>query len=480
MKPKYIAAIEIGSSRIKGIVGTVDDTSAITVLAIEEVDSGETVRYGRVQNAREVGSMVNEIIRRLENNPKVVLGQISAVFVANGGRSLSSAMAQADVNLGGEAEITLQILERLRKEARYNLATDRDVLAIAPRRFVVDNSEVRKIIGVFGNNIRGEFTIVTVSPENRRALDRVNIESHNRAIPREYITRLLAQSEMALTDSDRQLGCLFTDFGSETTTVAIFRNGSLQAAVTLPMGSANITRDLCAGLSITAESAENIKITKGQAVVERVNLQVPDDETREIINYVSARTGEIIANINNFIEQAGFKPSELAAGAVVAGGGARLKGFNEMLEAQTKLKVRQAAVDSSILLPDKMMNASDHFDVISLVKYAAAHSDVSCVTFPDRTVETPAVQPAQEPEYPKEPANPQNRTGRRIVPGLNDPDLLKDDLDEEIVEQPNNINEDPDLDTIKPAETATQTRINLLKRFRNWIAPTVDNIDDEE
>lgn len=481
MKPKYIAAIEIGSSRIKGIVGSIDETSAITVLAIEEVDSGGTVRYGRVQNAREVSTMVNEIVRRLENNPKVAPGQISAVFVANGGRSLSSAMSEANVKLEGEAEVTQQTLERLRKEARYNLATDRDVLATASRRFIVDNSEVKakKIIGTFGRNIHGEFTIVTTSPENRRALERVNIESHGKAIPREYLTRLLAQSEMALTDSDRDLGCLFIDFGAETTTAAIFRNGVLQAAITLPMGSANITRDLSSGLSITQESAENIKITKGQAMAERVNMQVPDDETREIINYVSARTGEIIANINNFIELAGFKPSELAAGAIVAGGGSRLKGLHDMLEAQTKLKVRPAVVDSSIMMPDNSMNASIHFDVISLLRYAAAHSDISCITYPEPVapvIERPVhTTVAQTQETVRQTAGK-----RKIIPGLNDSNLLQDDMDEEVVEQPANVNEDPDLDDIAPAATPIETRRNLLKRIKDWIAPPVDNIDDDE
>lgn len=481
MKPKYIAAIEIGSSRIKGIVGSIDETSAITVLAIEEVDSGGTVRYGRVQNAREVSTMVNEIVRRLENNPKVAPGQISAVFVANGGRSLSSAMAEANVKLDGEAEVTQQTLERLRKEARYNLATDRDVLAIASRKFIVDNSErsVKKIIGTFGRNIHGEFTIVTTSPENRRALERVSIESHGQSIPREYLTRLLAQSEMALTDSDRALGCLFIDFGAETTTAAIFRDGVLQAAITLPMGSANITRDLSSGLSITQECAENIKVTKGQAMAERVNMQVPDDETREIINYVSARTGEIIANINNFIELAGFKPAELAAGAVIAGGGSHLKGLPEMLEAQTKLKVRPAAVDSSILMPDRNMNASHHFDVISLLRYAAAHSDISCISFPE-PVAVAVERPVQATTSHPQDAYRQPAGKRKVIPGLNDSNLLQDDMDEEVVEQPDNVNEDPDLDDIKPAATSNETRKNLLRRFRDWIAPTVDNIDAED
>lgn len=469
---KYIAAIEIGSSRIKGIVASVDDTAAITVLAVEELDSGETVRYGRVQNAREVSLRVNEIIQRLENSPKVAPGRISAIFVANGGRSLSSAFAEATVKLGGEAEINDQTLQRLHKEARYNLATDREILAIAPRRFSVDGAEVKKIIGAFGNVVRGEFTFLTASPENRRALDRVKIESQGNDIPRDYVTRLLAQTEMALSDSDRQVGCVYIDFGAETTTIAVFREGALMMAATLPMGSANITRDLCAGLSITAETAENIKITKGKAVVERVNIQAPDDETREIINYVSARAGEIVANINNCIAQAGFKPADLAAGIVLSGGGARMTGFAEMLEAQTRMKVRRAAVDASILSTDPRIIPAEHFDIIALVKYAAAHSGINCI---DR----PAI--SATPEEPGE--ETQRHTAARTAGSrrrdidLDDPDLLSDDEDEEDFEQPDNVNDDPD-ELPEPGLDAPTTRENLLKRLRNWIAPKV--VDDND
>ena len=469
MRPRYISAIEIGSSRIRGIVASVDDTSSISVLAVEEVDSGETVRYGRVQNAREAGALVNEIIRRLENNPRVAPGRISQLFVANGGRSVSSAHAEATVHFDGEAEITAQTLERLHNEARYNLATDRDVLAIAPRRFTVDNSEVKKIVGAFGKNIHGEFTIVSASPENRRALDRVALTSQGEEIRREYVTRLLAQSEMALTDSDRQLGCLLVDFGAETTTLVIFRDGALQAVQTLPMGSANITRDLSAGLSITAESAENIKITKGKAVGERVNMQAPDEQTREIINYVSARVGEIIANINAFIDKAGFKASELAAGAVVTGGGAKLNGFSEMLEVQTKLKVRPAAVDASIMmLADG--NAADNFDMISLVKYAGAHSDLDCLSFPASYAEETEKAAASAPA-------PAQAPPRRRVPSLDDDDLLKDDLDDDELDQPDNINADTNLDDIPQEATAKETRKSLLKRLADWLAPQQEEDD---
>ncbi len=473
MKPQYIAAIEIGSSRIKGIVAAIDETASIAVLAVEEIDAGDTVRYGRVQNAREASQLVNEIIRRLENNQRVAPGRISSIFVALGGRSLCSFASDATIKMGGDAEITRQTLERMHQEARYNLATANDVLAIAPRRYMVDNAEVKKIVGAYGNVIRGEFTILTASPDNRRALDRIDIQSQGNTVPRDYITRLLAQCEMGLSDSDRQLGCMFVDFGAETTTMAIFRNGALQAAATLPMGSANITRDLCAGMSVTAERAESIKISKGRAVADRVNLPATDDETREIINYVSARSGEIIANITNFMEQAGFKASELSAGIVITGGGSRLKGFNEMLESQSKLKVRQAAVDASIRMASPDITPAENFDVISLVKYSAARTESSCLSFPEPVAPAAsdfAGRPATSGQTP-------SQGGRRQAPGYDDPHLLDDDMDDDY-QQPDNVNGDTDLDDIPQGKTAKATRESLLKRFSNWLKPPVGEDDD--
>ncbi len=469
MDPQYIAALEIGSSKIKGIVAAVDATAAITVLAVEECPTGGNVRYGRVQNAREVSDMADDIIRRLENRPGITPNRISSIFVANGGRSLSSAQAEATIRQGGDAEVTPLTLERLHKEARFNLATDAEVLAIAPRKYTTDGTEVKKIVGSFGNAIHGEFTFLTCSPENVRNLDRVKITSHGQEIHREVITRLLAQCEMALTDSDRQLGCLFIDFGAETTTLAVFRDGALQLASTLPMGSYNITRDLSVGLSTTEDSAENIKINKGIATAERIALETPDLETREIINFVSARSGEIIANIVHRLNQGGFKPADLPGGIIITGGGSRLRGFNEMLESQTHMKVRPAAVDRSIRMAVPGAIAADNFDVIALVKYAAAHTDTNCLT---RTTETTHTEVTGNPGRPIQP-------GTRKNVGLDDPDLLKDDEMDEELDQPANINGGGD-DLPPQGKTADETRKSLLERFKNWLRPETDDIDEED
>lgn len=462
MKSKYIAAIDLGSSTIRGIVAKSDPVAGITVLALEEVLADDSIRYGRVQNAREASDRANEIIRRLENNVSVTPGKLSALYVAHGGRSLISTHANATVKQGAEAEITADTLEQLKREARYNLASDRDILVLAPRRYYVDQAEVKKIIGANGNTLRGEFTVLTCSPENRRALDRVNFISGDESLPREYVTRVLAQTEMALTDSDRQRGSVFVDFGAETTTVAVFREGSLQMVATLPMGSANITRDLCTILGLTFDQAENVKHTRGQAVSARVDIEAPDAETREIISIVSARTAEIIANISHLITEGGFKSADLPAGIVIAGGGSRLKGFPELLSSQTNMPVRKAAVDASIVSECEARPA-DHFNLIALARYAAVHSNVDCLVFPE---------PEQSDVFAGE--TPENEEVYRREPlAEDDPDLLGDDPEDLI------------LDEITPGKTASETReslIDRLKKFGKWLSPPnngqANNLDE--
>lgn len=469
MEPKYIAVIDAGSSTIKGAVAAVDPSGGINVLAVEEAPAADAVRYGRVQNAREISARADEIVRRLENNPAVAPACITTVFVANGGRSLCSAASTGEVQQTADTEVTAVTVERLHKEARFNLGTDRDVLAIAPKRYFVDNVETKTPVGAFGERVRGEFTFITASPENQRNLQRVKLTSHGREIGKEYITRLLAQTGMALTDSDRQLGCLYIDFGAETTTLAVYRDGALEMAAALPMGSRNISRDLSAGLGITEDNAETLKLERGQAVNERANIDAPDAETREIINYVSARVGEIVANVVNAVTHAGIKTDDLKSGIVMSGGGSRLTGLAATLEAQTRMKVRRAAVDRSIRAQSPDIRVAEIFDLIALIKYAADRSTVSCLQAPDPVIAGLEAEPADVADTPA--AQPVRTDLAGMRPGRRAP------VDEESLLADDDGMDDP---LPEPGATPEETRRSLLERLKNWIAPKVDDLDEEE
>jgi cell division ATPase FtsA len=69
----------------------------------------------------------------------------------------------------------------------------------------------------------------------------------------------------------------------------------------------------------------------------------------------------------------------LPAGIIVVGGGAKLKGFNSLLEAQSSLKVRSGAPLGLIRITDNRIQPSDSVDVISILMSAIRVSAVDCL-----------------------------------------------------------------------------------------------------
>ena len=66
MEEKYIVALEIGSSKIKGAVGTVDTAGALSVKSVEEEKLSDGVRYGCIRNVVETANAIRSVISRLE------------------------------------------------------------------------------------------------------------------------------------------------------------------------------------------------------------------------------------------------------------------------------------------------------------------------------------------------------------------------------------------------------------------------------
>lgn len=419
MEPRSIVAIEISSSKIKGGVATVDATGVLTVLAVEEIKALNNVRYGRIQNVQEVSSGVNEIIRKLENNPAVAPNKIVGVVVPVGGRSLGSIPATGTLNFPGDIEILADTVNRLKQEAMKDVITSKAIEAVLPRAFYVNNVAVAKPVGNYGQRFRGDFVLIAIAPETRRNLERVKFEgiTADRVFQR---LRATAVADLVLTDTERQLGCALVDFGAETVTVSVYKEGALCYLSTLPVGSRTITRDLMSGLSLTEERAEEFKTSIGNAAMPESGISAGDATAVEVNNFVQARAGEIAANIVHQILQSGYKTGELAAGIVLTGGGGRLRNFDNVLGAQSKMSVRPASIPPVVEFRSDFDRTGDNVDIVALL-WAGARSPkvVDCLYAPPQSTivfETPEAGPETEVPVERERAAVDEETEDEAVP----------------------------------------------------------------
>lgn len=274
----------------------------------------------------------------------------------------------------------------LQRDAYESFHTDYDIVGIMPGDFTVDNIPTVNPVGSYGNTVAGTYNIFTCRPQLLRNIHRVFDDRLSLDIAGTVILPV-AESELVLTSDERRLGCMLVDLGSETTTVSIYKDGELRYLATIPIGGRNITRDI-ASLGVTEERAEDFKVVYGDAMPDE-SATVPPSAVGDILSdivvghYIQARAGEIAANIMAHVDYAGMRLSDLTAGIILVGGGARLRNFGHLIENESKLHVRIGVPSSNVRIADSSIQPVREVDIISLLNSSVVMgSDVECVIEP--------------------------------------------------------------------------------------------------
>lgn len=409
MDQKYIVAIELAGTQIRGALSTVHNPTGVmpipNIEAIAVTESDDCVQYGRVQNLINAARCTSEVLKHLQGESMIADGKINRVYVGIGGRSLSSEKVTASIVLPSEMVINQDVLRNLFMEATKMKSQNKNVLKVLPRKFYVDNNAMPNPVGALGRHLRGDFTLVTCNPVNQRNMDLVLGDRMNLKVEK-YIVTPLALADMLLGEEEKQRGCMLVDIGAQTTTLSVYKDRALQYIAVLPIGSHNITRDISMGMNMTMEKAEKAKLSIGDAQAESRST----DETSRTNSYVVARAYELVINIIANIEYAGYTPSDLPAGFILAGRGARLTNLDNLLSAQSKMKVRLASMPANVnfAFNTSSCNVDDYLSLVALVtRVSKSHSFASCVDFPSRKEEEAVVVTPAEPEPPvKAPVHP--------------------------------------------------------------------------
>lgn len=290
---RYVAAIEISSSKIIAAVGRMHEDGRLDIIATKQEKGVESVRYGILQNLEETSMRIGRVLDKLQREPAVAPRVITGLYVGLSGRSLRSIRTEVEINLPDETEISQQILQQLRERAMATaIDSSLEVVDAIPRTYIVGKMETTSPKGVVGNKIHATFDLIVCRPELRRNLQRTIADKLGLDINGLVVTAL-STAQVILSSEEKRLGCMLVDMGAETTTVSIYKDGTLRYFATLPMGGRNITRDITS-LNVLEERAEDIKITMGNAVA-RETASTPimsNIHMSEVSNLIVARRGD--------------------------------------------------------------------------------------------------------------------------------------------------------------------------------------------
>ena len=376
-KDKYLVGLDIGSTKTTVLIAEIEG-ELVKFLALGAAES-KGLRKGLIVN---LDSTVSSIRRAVEEAESVANVPVEEALIGVAGGHVRGVNSRAGVTLGNRPrDIERDDVRRAVDAARnITLPEDREVLHVLPHEFRVDAQDgIRDAIGMVGQRLEANVHLVTSSVAATQNL----VTAANRAgiLISDTVLEPLASAESSLTQDERDLGCCLLDIGGGTTEVIVYGSGVVRHTSAVAIGGDHFTNDLAVGLRTPIPEAERIKRRHGCAASTFMKADGPieiasvgDRPPRTIFAHmltdiIEPRAMELLALIRDDLQRAGLD-GQIPAGFVLAGGGARLHGLDELAEQSFHLPVRIAEPKGLADLPEQVAQP-EYATVVGLVLYGA-------------------------------------------------------------------------------------------------------------
>ena len=339
-----ITVLDAGSAKIVVLVAELAD--GVLRYRGHGLEQAKGMRKGLIA---ELGPAAEAINRAALTAERVAKAGIESCVVGIGGSHVRGINSRGGISMGSRMrEITREEVRAAVDRARsIALPPDREVLHLLPQEFILDDQAgIHDPVGMVGNKLEVNLHLSTCSGGVAQSV----ITCANRAglEVTDTIYEGIASAEAVLSADERELGVCLADIGASTTELAVFFEGSIAHTAVLPIGGDHFTNDLAVGLHVTAEEAEELKLTYGNCVVTAVptlnEIEIGRAQPRMVrqrflAEVLEPRARELFTMIRDNLRQGGVLEA-LGAGCVLTGGGARLVGLQDGAEFLLRVPVR--------------------------------------------------------------------------------------------------------------------------------------------
>ena len=292
------------------MAGQIQYDGSLRVMAYASVPSSSCIRHGAVYNLDKTANAIAEVVERLNT---ILSTKIEKVYVGYNAKGLKSVIGRVEHRFDEETVVNQEVLDDMFQQCSEIEYDGYVNLFQESQEYVVDNKRSTETdpMGVACRTLEGNYLNILLKKQVADYIAQCFMAAQVEIIDG-YVAPMV-QADAVLTDDDRQQGCVLVDYGADTTTVSVYKNGLLRFLRVIPLGSALITRDLSAILKIEMEQAEQLKCTYGLCNLigsqdNRETIVINDRKLslNEIGEIIEARNEEIIRNVINQIKASGY------------------------------------------------------------------------------------------------------------------------------------------------------------------------------
>ena len=354
MDERYIAAVDLGTSKIALSVARVEGNDVQIIYYDEEPSDG--IRYSYVYNPAKVTVPLQRSIRKAEKELGIKILQVVVGLPRYAVRqeTATASIPRSDV----ASNISREEIENLK-----NIALDNYPLADSDREYIYgavaqsfSTDDFYQIVeddveGMVSEKFEGNFKVFIGSRKNVSNLDKI-FNDTGVAIANKYFIPG-AMAKVVLFSEEMDNGVALIDLGGGVTSVSVYKNNILRHYAAIPFGGNSITTDIKNEGGFSMRLAENIKLAYGACMPDKLAslsekvLRIVNNDSgaekqlpvRYLSEVITARTEEILNAILYEIEMSGFA-DELRSGVVITGGGAGLTNIAGLLKELSGYNVR--------------------------------------------------------------------------------------------------------------------------------------------
>ncbi len=375
---KLIVGLDIGTSKVAAIVGEYHGGGDIEVAGIGCTPS-RGLKKGVVVNLE---STVQSIRRAVEEAELMAGCQITSVFAGIAGSHIRSFNSHGIVAIK-DKEVSQYDIDRVIDSARaMAIPADQKILHILPQEFVIDLQDgIKEPIGMSGIRLEAKVHMVTGSVSAAqniiKCIRRCGLDVDD------IVLEQLASCHSVLTDDEKELGVCLIDIGGGTTDIAVYANGAIKHTAVIPIAGDQVTNDIAVALRTPTQNAEQIKLEYACALTQLVDteqlIEVPSIGDRaprrislqNLAEIIEPRYEELMLLVQAELRRSGFEEM-IAAGVVLTGGSAKVRGAVELAEEIFHMPVRIGLPQHVTGLTDVVRNPV-HSTGVGLLLYGMEH-----------------------------------------------------------------------------------------------------------
>lgn len=401
MEERYIASVDLGTSKLAVCVASIEDQN-VQIIYYKESPS-EGIRNSRVTNPGVADKFVRNAIAEAQQTLRI---KIQQVVVGLPRWQVRQETASADAEREDDSKfISESEIRFLKSEAlkTYPLKEPkREIIygAVAQSFSTEDciNEPESEIIGMSAEKIEGKFKVFIGSKRLSTNLDEL-FGSMQIGIARKFFIPGIT-AKAVLSSEEMKNGVALVDIGAGVSSVTIFKDNLMRYYAAIPFGGDCVTRDIESICGFSFKMAEEIKKAYGACLPDKLStlgekeLHILDDDGRPLrklsikvlSEIVNARMEEIINALLYKIQESGLSSEDcLKKGIVVTGGGAEMLNcvnlFKELSGYSVKLGLPKKYVSCDGCPEASEASASTAIGMILAVKGDKSINSINDVTF---------------------------------------------------------------------------------------------------